>query len=53
MYKVMVQIDSDGDFIEEYTGEVYDKYEEAKSEFLKAKEDVQVFSAWIKKVEGR
>ena len=51
MYKVMAQIDRDGEATGEYTGTAYDRYEDARREFLKAKADVQIFSAWIEEVE--
>lgn len=46
-YIVMVQIDEYGDMTGEYTGIEYDNREDARKEFLQAKDDVQVFSAWI------
>lgn len=51
MYKVIAQLDRDGEATGEYTGITYNRYEDARRELLDAKADVQIFFAWIEKVE--
>lgn len=51
MYIVMCQLDEDGEKTGEYTGVTYDRYEDARREFLEANSNVQIFSAWIEEVE--
>lgn len=46
-YVVMIQLDEDGENVCEYTGTEYTDRNEARAEFFKAKEDAQVFCAWI------
>ena len=52
-YIVMVTIDFgiDDTYEAEYTGEEYTSYEEARKEFLKAKNDVNVNCAYIKTID--
>ena len=50
MYKVMVQLDENGDVTGEYTGILYNSREDARREFFKAKADAQIFCAWIEEV---
>ncbi len=51
MYKVMAQLDRDGEATGEYTGVTYDRYEDARREYLEANANVQIFYAWIEEVE--
>lgn len=52
-YIVMCSVDFgiDDTYEAEYTGEEYTSYEKARKEFLKAKNDVNVNSAYIKTIE--
>lgn len=51
MYRVMAQLDEYGDKTGEYTGEVYERYEDAKQELIEARQNTQIFHAWIEEVE--
>lgn len=53
-WKVMIEIPAGYDdcISGEYTGIAYDTREEARREFMQAKEDVNVECAWIEGVEA-
>lgn len=53
-WKVMIEIPCGYDdcMDGEYTGIAYNTREEARSEFMQAKEDVNIQCAWIEEVEA-